>query len=1605
MKQPTRSDDLRSTRRRAKKSRLTRSGRRSAFEPLESRLVLTVSLQSGAVPDEVVLFPDTQSGVYQIASGPIDASGIEMIDLSIVTDDDQRHRVPPPESLNDVATLVRVDPNETYTITARSFNPAIEPNISTPITNSLKIKTYDADHNLIEPIHVSRHDYAVDTTLAATLSPGDDAFYIVDASGWSNTLFESAITRAIAWYGYIDSTGHTHDDYTYTRNVAVDLEEGLWEPGGISYDSDVGAYQIDLLKPWEGPTLAAGSAIRNAVAAQNPLSLEVAETKGEEHLWADHTGTFGGDLWQDGVPDGQTLPPGTAYLAADFLDARLPFANVVVGPTQDFAFAAPSDPLRPTVSIGGDQRLRLEFDVLSKGALPSFMPGMAGNFDNDDNLDGSDYLAWQRGLGSNYDAADLDDWQENYGSIGDVVLAAVEAPDHGNAQIITNTNGQLAIDYQSAPWFVGTDLVQYTLRNTTSGQTFDGTIAVEVLGGNVGQDPSVVATLESQAQVSDGNEVPQRISFHQQFFSYAASSGQTLLADGVRNPGLLTMFTDPTDELVVRLLDGPSHGSLKLNFDGTFEYKAEAGFVGGDTIKFEVFDGLHTTTDIATISVFATSDDLLDHRMKAIANAMSYFEAVNYRFPVTEGFDVAGNPYLSWRVHLLPYLGFQELYNQFNLEEPWNSATNLPLQSQMPDVFRSPEDSPTSQTTRFQTFTGPDAPFGRFTDGSDQVGPRLADFTDDTNHTILFAHSGADEAAAWTQPDDLEFDATDPLAALGTITADKITIVTADSELHEISASIDPEDFKALVTSQGEEVVDAGTLARQYREASGQPAPTQAEFDADGETRMRKIIRALLNYEDARKKFPPAGGSSQAELNRFDPETGKSNLSWRVLILPSLGYQNLYDQFNLNEPWDSPNNLALVSEMPDIFRDLDDLAHSETTRIATWTTERDELGRAPLGVGFMIPAIVRDTLTRTESGVSSASFRDGFAQTVLVVEAGADKATIWTKPDDLIFNAQDPLETIGNLTDETVRVAFGDRTTLKIPADFSATDFMAIATRASGEVLDTATLRNQQLQAEGIQKSPLQRSNDFRNIALGILNYESVFGELPIQGSRNFDDDGFPYLSWRVHILPFLEQQNLYDQFNLDEPWDSPNNLPLLEYMPDFYRSSGDPFDSTTTRMMNFTGPGAPFLSRPAGDQEGPQLRQITDGTSSTISFVEAGSDQTVPWTKPTDLDFHANNPYSALGQLDAKFLAAFMSGRVEGLSSTLSVAELAARITHNGGESLDDVQPFEPTAQFYVNQTAGDTTTNEFGVDVFDVVLDKQPASDVVFDLIISNLGIATLDTQQLVFTPENWNVAQRIAVRGVDNFVVNADRTVEISIAVNAGLSDAEFAILDTQTIAATIVDDDLVPIVADFNQDRRVDAADLAAWSEGYTFSTVNFRNGSESFIIRPSNGDIDRDQDVDGTDFLTLQRNLGTQPSPGDLSGDDHVDLVDLEFWQVAYSDDARGDIDLDGDSDGTDFLAWQRNHSAPTPTVAVLASDVPPIDAVLGLDEEEEPDEDEFFANQVLAEAVGSSAEPDSALAAAAAQWSRSEAANAERDSSNATSGPWLDDELIERVFG
>ncbi len=144
-----------------------------------------------------------------------------------------------------------------------------------------------------------------------------------------------------------------------------------------------------------------------------------------------------------------------------------------------------------------------------------------------------------------------------------------------------------------------------------------------------------------------------------------------------------------------------------------------------------------------------------------------------------------------------------------------------------------------------------------------------------------------------------------------------------------------------------------------------------------------------------------------------------------------------------------------------------------------------------------------------------------------------------------------------------------------------------------------------------------QSSNNERQILLALHNYHDTNGQLP--PAYIPDANGKPMHSWRVLILPYIEQAALYGRYDFNKPWDSPENLAVAETMPPVYRS---PFENPTPQNRNqtsyllFAGKGTIF--------EDPQAKitfgDISDGLSNTIAVTEV-NDSGVLWTQPTDLD------------------------------------------------------------------------------------------------------------------------------------------------------------------------------------------------------------------------------------------------------------------------------------------------------------------------------------------------------------------------------------------------
>jgi hypothetical protein len=209
----------------------------------------------------------------------------------------------------------------------------------------------------------------------------------------------------------------------------------------------------------------------------------------------------------------------------------------------------------------------------------------------------------------------------------------------------------------------------------------------------------------------------------------------------------------------------------------------------------------------------------------------------------------------------------------------------------------------------------------------------------------------------------------------------------------------------------------------------------------------------------------------------------------------------------------------------------------------------------------------------------------------------------------------------------------------------------------------------------------IQSQNNLKQIGLAIIN-DADTNNGQMVAPAMCDKDGTPLLSWRVAILPYLEQESLYMQFHLDEPWDSPHNKKLIEKMPKVYAHGADPDANKRgeTHYRVFTGPQTPFPDAvppyEAHRSSGRFPGSFTDGTSMTILVVEAA--EAVPWTKPDELPYDPNGPLPRLGLKPALgrkpyFSVVMGDAWARSVSARVSDQTLRAAITPAGDDYLGD--------------------------------------------------------------------------------------------------------------------------------------------------------------------------------------------------------------------------------------------------------------------------------------------------------------------------------------------
>lgn len=627
--------------------------------------------------------------------------------------------------------------------------------------------------------------------------------------------------------------------------------------------------------------------------------------------------------------------------------------------------------------------------------------------------------------------------------------------------------------------------------------------------------------------------------------------------------------------------------------------------------------------------------------LKQIALAMHNFESVNSTFPANDGYgDNKGN--LSWRVHLLPYLEQAELYNEFNLDEPWDSENNKPLIEKMPDLFKTSGVEERGQTS-FHLFTGEGTPFGG------EEAPGMRDFTDGTSNTLMAVIAGADKAEVWTKPGGLEIDVEDPVASLGEI-GDRFAVAFADGSARFLPAEIDSSELLHLIQHQ-----DGNVVQGYYQDqSSSEPLPgvivcANSDFDKN----------AVLT------KLPPKNEGIKATIEGHEAYALPDGMflifvdSKTMLLAPENTLKAMLstrgksgDKKAEFEKLYPANDIAAVVDLEPVEALVDEI--SQQVPMA-------QLVQSVVGLAATIDATGTGeshlSLTVKMSDAANAQQLNaiamgGFqmAKVQALGQLSGDNSPI----------SEELVAVLTELLDSVTIKAVKESVELDLPKVKDPEQFLKDVTPALKELVK-GIAESQKAAARRMKTMPL------REIGLAFHNYHDTFNGFPSYCAGKSDDGANQGLSWRVHLLPYFGELTLYQEFHLDEPWDSDHNKTLIERMPKIFECE-DVNKAGHTSYHVFTGEGTPF-----GNEEPIGISSITDGTSNTIMVVQAGPDKADIWTKPSGLEFNSEDPKAALGKLAETFLILLCDGAVREISSEIDDATLIRLIQHADGEVVGD--------------------------------------------------------------------------------------------------------------------------------------------------------------------------------------------------------------------------------------------------------------------------------------------------------------------------------------------
>ena len=616
-------------------------------------------------------------------------------------------------------------------------------------------------------------------------------------------------------------------------------------------------------------------------------------------------------------------------------------------------------------------------------------------------------------------------------------------------------------------------------------------------------------------------------------------------------------------------------------------------------------------------------EELIDKQ--SIGQAMISFYDEHGYFPDEDGCGKSKGK-LSWRVHLLPYLERQELYEEFRLEEPWDSDHNKTLIEKMPEVFRVTGIKEPGRTSVH-------IPVGEGTLFSGTEPPTLDSITDSPESTILAVVADPGTADIWTKPGGLQTDMNDPVRSFAG-DSQAITVCMASGNTLTLKRSETPEYWRWLLRHtdghwtlplrwfpRGSQI-PPGLLIRFTEDIDPQKTLTgilgslqAAQQPVAGLTGYRINADSTAVFPDNRTLLISGADSLQLML---EPRAKPSELRQQLEKLLTTGELAAVGDVSgiraiLRQPAsdDQPATPHVIQQNQ--FTLLLDATGSSPNLLELKVTF-DDIDQADRFIQFINQTLELLQQTPDEIDWHGALLRSGMLAATLLKFL---EAPTFTRQDGVV--------------------------SLTVPRPVSINTLLAKLQP------DLKNLASEFRSPE--TPSPQSHQQAVADLAETFSTFHELNGFFPNWKQFKGSKAG---LSWRVHLLQVLDP-DLYIRFHMDEPWDSPHNKTLIPEMPTAFRTPAVT-EPGKTSLHVFLGPDTI-----CGADDTYSFDGVTD-PSKIVLAVSAGPDTAEIWTKPAGLKYDPEDPVRCLGQIGETVLAAGYGSIIE-LQRNMDPAELRKAI------------------------------------------------------------------------------------------------------------------------------------------------------------------------------------------------------------------------------------------------------------------------------------------------------------------------------------------------------